>query len=140
VTNRADGQFVYGYILPSLGDVSNGGQIDFQVQAFIGYYTTVQEWESGWPRQEERLVFTGESSGWSRTKTVTIVGRGNSGDGLSVLPSDQNPPGPTDPSGDQFKDVIAGFSLVDTILLIVVVVLVILSIITTLFYRRKVSL
>jgi len=141
-TNRDSGKFVLGYEgLSSLGDVSDGGQIDFQVQAFIGYYTRVE----GSPdvfthKPTEQLIFSGESSGWSKAKTVTIVGSGNSGGGSSVFCRLINPPVSTDPSGDQFKDVIAGFSLVEIGLLVAVVVLLILLIVVTLFYGRKVSL
>jgi hypothetical protein len=45
-----------------------GGQVDFQVQAMIGYVhreITVPVPGTGW-------VFTGETSGWSDTQTLTI--------------------------------------------------------------------
>jgi len=136
-TNRDSGKFVLGYEgLSSLGDVSDGGQIDFQVQAFIGYYTRVE----GSPdvfthKPTEQLIFSGESSGWSMTKTVTI---GASGNGTQNLPSsDQKPNVPTDQSGDQNKGIIAGLSLMESSLIIAVVVLLILVIIVTLVYSRK---
>jgi hypothetical protein len=72
--------------IPSIGDISAGGQVDFQVQAFIGYYTTIQ----GTPdplfhRNTEQHVFTGEASGWSKTQTITID------DGISTTTPNTTP-------------------------------------------------
>jgi hypothetical protein len=51
-------------------DISTGGQADFQVQAFIGYNTrTTYMTGIG---EGHRDVFTGETSGWSSTQTITI--------------------------------------------------------------------
>jgi hypothetical protein len=57
-----DDQYSFG-----LGDLSAGSQVDFQVQASIGYYSN--------PLYEITLeynVFTGETSGWSNTQTLTV--------------------------------------------------------------------
>ncbi|NLB74842.1 MAG: hypothetical protein GX799_00020 [Crenarchaeota archaeon] len=72
---------------PLLGDITPGGQVDFQVQAFIGYYITIQ----GIPdplfhRTSEQYVFVGESSSWSNTQTITIG-----------EPTNSNTPNPTLP-------------------------------------------
>jgi hypothetical protein len=52
-------------------DISPGGQVDFQVQAFIGYNTRIHEY---WTPLGEvyHYVFTGETSDWSNTQTITI--------------------------------------------------------------------
>jgi len=56
--------------LLSLNGVPAGGQVDFQIQASIGYFTTiVSNSPVGLPYYTE---FTGESSGWSNTQTITI--------------------------------------------------------------------
>ena len=50
--------------IPNIGYVPNGGQVDYQVEARIGYYT--YEHADCYDR------FTGEASGWSPTLTLTI--------------------------------------------------------------------
>jgi hypothetical protein len=51
-------------------DIPAGGKADFQVQAFIGYHnrTTIM----GILGESHRDVFTGETSDWSNTQTITI--------------------------------------------------------------------
>jgi hypothetical protein len=56
----------------TIRDVSADGQVDFQVQAYIGYYTVVQGTPVPPFRTPEYHVFTGESSGWSDTQTIHI--------------------------------------------------------------------
>jgi hypothetical protein len=60
-----------------LDEISAGGQVDFQVQALIGYYTKIIHPPSpadvisgGQPGYH--YVFTGEASSWSSTQTITI--------------------------------------------------------------------
>lgn len=60
-------------------DASEGGQIDFQVQAFIGYRTRVNDtFVPGVPSSNPtdpipyHYVFTGETSEWSQIQTLTI--------------------------------------------------------------------
>jgi hypothetical protein len=53
-------------------DVPSGGQVDFQVEAMIGYVSRVYN-----PNATSQLTmfpwqFTGEKSGWSATQTLTI--------------------------------------------------------------------
>ena len=53
-------------------DVPSGGQLDFQVEAMIGYVSRVYN-----PNATSQLTmfpwqFTGEKSGWSETQTLTI--------------------------------------------------------------------
>ena len=52
------------------GVIPASSQIDFQVQALIGYFTTiVSNSPVGLPSYQE---FIGETSGWSNTQTITI--------------------------------------------------------------------
>jgi hypothetical protein len=53
-------------------DISSGDQVDFRVQAFIGYNTRVHEY---WTPLGEvyHYVFTGETSDWGNTQTLTIT-------------------------------------------------------------------
>jgi hypothetical protein len=53
-----------------VGIIPSYGQVDFQVQAMVGYRTRSLAWLYG--RQGLPYVFEGESSGWSNTQTVTI--------------------------------------------------------------------
>ena len=46
-------------------DVLSGGQVDFQVEAMIGYVHRALT-------QMNPYIFTGETSGWSNTQTLTI--------------------------------------------------------------------
>jgi hypothetical protein len=59
---------------PRLGEISSGGQVDFQVEAFIGYYTTQPRppalWEPGGIYYYQAYV--GESSDWSNVQTISI--------------------------------------------------------------------
>jgi hypothetical protein len=59
----------------NLGDVPDGGEIDFQVQAFIGYYTQIDTDPLLDPYRRTWTVpvwITGEASGWSTTQTIKI--------------------------------------------------------------------
>lgn len=58
-------------------DISDGGQADFQVQAFVGYYKVItdppspaDQFNHGFPAQH--YIFTGETSDWSDTQTVAV--------------------------------------------------------------------
>lgn len=51
-------------------DISARGQADFQVRAFIGYYTRTTTMT--YLGESHRDVFTGETSDWSNTQTITI--------------------------------------------------------------------
>ncbi|HSV48947.1 MAG TPA: hypothetical protein VLH35_01410 [Candidatus Acidoferrales bacterium] len=61
-----DGQYTCGFHIPSTKDFSPGDQIDFQVEAMIGYVVD--------PGPYDSEVFEGQVSGWSSTQTVTILG------------------------------------------------------------------
>jgi hypothetical protein len=57
---------------PDFGEIPAGGQIDFHVEAFVGYYTIAEAPPGPFWRAYTYLVYTGETSGWSETRTITI--------------------------------------------------------------------
>jgi hypothetical protein len=90
-----NGSAYYGVLL---GEVFDGGKVDFQVEALAGYYTTFQTTPRPWdPRGGEYYVFTGQASDWSNTKTISIP------DGLVSISTSPTPnPTPT-PSVPEFS-------------------------------------
>ena len=58
------------YTYPSFGEIPAGGQIDFKVEAFVGYYTTSEYVGIFGLRYYQ--IYTGESSGWSETQAISI--------------------------------------------------------------------
>jgi hypothetical protein len=52
------------------GEIPKSGEVNFQVQALIGYRTYYRE--SWYFMDAYDVTFTGESSGWSNTQTITI--------------------------------------------------------------------
>ena len=87
----------YGGYDYSLSNVSVGGQIDFRVQAIIGYSTRYNDTPvPGVPvfdptdPNPRHYIFTGEISDWSTTQTVTIP---ESNTSLTLTPT----PSPTVP-------------------------------------------
>jgi len=62
----------------TLGNVSDGGQVDFRAQAIIGYSTRINTTFSGPPiglepgESYHYHTFTGEVSDWSNTQTISI--------------------------------------------------------------------
>ena len=72
--SRYGSDFVY-----SITDISDGGQIDFQVQAYVGYYIKVDENITdpaaiAFHHNEGFYYysFIGQSSGWTNTQTISI--------------------------------------------------------------------
>jgi hypothetical protein len=53
-------------------DVPSGGQVDFQVEAMIGYVYRSYDPNATDPLGMFPWVFAGETSGWSNTQTITI--------------------------------------------------------------------
>lgn len=68
-THSSDNEWFLGGIMPVL---TPGTQIDFQVQALIGYVHRVYNPDATDQLQMWPWVFTGETSGWSSTQTITI--------------------------------------------------------------------
>lgn len=57
-----------------LEGITDGGKLDFQVQAFIGYYEYIPTPTQLDPfYQTSTAVFVGQSSGWSDTQTIDII-------------------------------------------------------------------
>jgi hypothetical protein len=80
-----------------IDNISDGGQIDFKVRAFIGYFTKVYEYDKyvpGVPVDDPTdpvphyYAFTGEASSWSSIQTISIP------DGAVIT---SNNPSPTMP-------------------------------------------
>lgn len=59
-----EGQYTCGFNIPNTANFSPGDQIDFQVEAMIGYVVD--------PGPFESEIFQGETSGWSSTQTISI--------------------------------------------------------------------
>jgi len=79
-----------------LEGISDGGKLDFQVQAFIGYYKyvpTPTQLNPFYPTST--AVFVGQSSGWSNTQTIDIINGSTttsiSTDAVSGQPSNPSP-------------------------------------------------
>jgi hypothetical protein len=71
-----------------------GGQIDFQVMSFIGYYTTFEGYSPNpiiYP-PTVYFVYTGQSSDWSTTETINIP---NGTVSISTSPTLTSSPSPT---------------------------------------------
>ena len=64
------GEYKSIYIPPSFGEIKDGGQIDFKVEAFIGY-TSASKYVTP-VGLETYYVYIGESSGWSEVQTVSV--------------------------------------------------------------------
>jgi hypothetical protein len=60
-----------GYV-PWLGSVAVGTIMDFQVQAFIGYYAAQGSVDTSSGSNVQSLSFVGQSSGWSFEQTIAI--------------------------------------------------------------------
>ena len=80
----------YGYYDYTLGNISVGGQVDFAIQAIIGY--SYQVYENVTPavialnhmETPYYFIFTGQSSAWTNVETITIP---NGSVSTSALPN-----------------------------------------------------
>lgn len=86
-----DGQYTCGFNIPNTANFSPGDQIDFQVEAMIGYIVD--------PGPFESEIFKGETSGWSSTKTITISGNPNSNTSPTQSPASTLSPSTAEGSG-----------------------------------------
>ena len=83
--------------------VPSGGQVDFQMQAIIGYYTTVPNYIAGHSIPVgTKQVFTGETSKWSNSQTISIPDGSVS---ISTSPNQTNTPTPS-PTVPEFPTLI----------------------------------
>ncbi|MFA5573128.1 MAG: hypothetical protein WDA42_08465 [Candidatus Bathyarchaeia archaeon] len=86
----------FGYM--TQGVIADDAQIDFKIQALIGYKTQVSRGSYAYPFGEScYCVFTGESSNWSNVQTVSIPEGTIS---VSILPTSTESPTAT-PSQNQ---------------------------------------
>jgi hypothetical protein len=124
---------------------SDGGEIDFQVEALIGYSTETDRSCVMLFGPISHFNFTGESSGWSNTQTLTIESSVTPTDAPTMTPmptsSATNLPPPDDATAVPNQDIQA--TLPENSLLIVVsvtaVVVVALLVVVIVFMRRKMS-
>jgi hypothetical protein len=119
-------------------DISAGGQADFQVQAFIGYNTRTTF--MGILGESHQDVFTGETSGWSGTQTLTIPD-----DNSSSTPSSSptfaasNPPKPTTSpqQPDNQEGILSGASWEQIAIILLSIMVILLSFALALSHRRS---
>jgi hypothetical protein len=103
----------YGYYDRTLENVSDGDQVDFRVHAIIGYSTRINETFSGPPiglepgESYHYYIFTGQSSDWSSTQTITIGENTQSTPAPTATPA-QSPETNSDQSVSQLS-VVFGF-------------------------------
>lgn len=120
-----------GYYTMANLDIPSGGQVDFQVQAFRGYSTTIE----GTPgplsnRPTYQTTYTGVTSGWSNTQTI-IVGESGSTEPPNASPS-QNPTAPLNQSNTQ-----SGLGWVEVGLFAVAGIIIALLIVNIVYMKRR---
>jgi hypothetical protein len=94
-----------------LWDVSAGGQVDFRVQAFLGYSTTIEgPLDPLFHRPTYSTYYTGETGDWSSTQTLTI------GESQTPTPSPANSPTPGPQSPQTEIATIVGVVIVAVVL------------------------
>ncbi len=98
-----------------------GGQIDFQVMSFIGYYTTFEGYSPEpiiYP-PPVYFVYTGQSSEWSNTQTLTIPASISSNSTISTSPTPTFTSTPTVPEFTYCTiTIVAMFGIITTIALV----------------------
>ena len=80
-----------------MGEIPSGGQVDFQVQAIVGYTTRIYGTPVPPWTESYRDVFTGEKSGWSETRTITIPTSTSSPPDQTPTPTPDQEPQQTEP-------------------------------------------
>ena len=91
-----------GSYFPSLTGLDSDAQIDFQVEAMVGYLSRTVEFAS-WH-------FTGETSGWSSTQTLTL------GENQTPTPSPEITPTPYEEPQSTEQTVIIGLAITVAVL------------------------
>jgi hypothetical protein len=113
------------------------GELDFQVQALIGYYS-IADVSSGSSFLHQIEVFTGESSDWSPTQTITIGEASTSDTPNSTTSSSTTPSTPTsspiapDTNSDSTDLITLPFT---TFIVLTAVLAAIIVTLTVLFFR-----
>jgi hypothetical protein len=120
---------------PILNEVSARGQVDFQVQALLGY--THRGYNPNATNQLDMFpwVFDGETSDWSNTQTVTIDANASTPTpSTSTLPSQNPTVTPLQPNTE--SDVLVGLGGIE-VAVVVLAVVVVLLVFVVVFLRRR---
>jgi hypothetical protein len=113
----------------SISELPPNSQIDFQVEAMIGYWSRTTEFNS--------MHFTAQESGWSSSQTVTIPGNAATAtSNTSASPTQAIPTINTGPIIKTYLGLNYGEIIIIAILSVIVVLLVILI---AVFQRKKVK-
>jgi hypothetical protein len=79
------------YTIVSFKAPNTEGQVDYRVQAQLGYYTEYQEFIAVPGAPFSHYIFTGEESGWSSTQTITIPGVSSSSSPTQTIAPTSSP-------------------------------------------------
>jgi hypothetical protein len=108
-----------GYILEHLSGLPSNAQVDFQIEAMKGYFHRGYNPNATDQLQMWEWIFTGETSGWSSTQTITLP-TSTSSPASSPSPtstSDQTPtPTPSQESPQTELTTIIGVAIVTVVL------------------------
>jgi hypothetical protein len=131
-THSSDDEYVIGGIMTQIHPVA---QVDFQVQALIGYVhrvvlTNVTNPTGPWDLAP--WIFTGETSDWSNTQTITIDG--NAPTTTPTTSPSQYPTATPDAQGDANQQ---GFNWTEISLFAALGVIVALLVVITLMHRKQ---
>jgi hypothetical protein len=133
--------FYYGYFNHALENISIGGQVDFRIQAIIGYSTRINTTYSGPPiglepgESYHYYIFTGQTSDWSNTQTISIP---------ADIPLNSSPTPTTSPtqnptSTTSQSDTPTGFDWQTIAIVVLVVVVAVLVVGMVALWRRTSS-
>jgi hypothetical protein len=112
-----------------IADISDGGQADFQVQAYIGYYTSEESNPYLYSGTITIYTFHGQSSGWSSTQTITLAETTQ-----TATPSPNQSSAPTiNPTVTQ----VFSSDLVGTATLIVLIIIAMLLVFVVYYLRKR---
>jgi hypothetical protein len=129
------------YTVVSFKAPNTEGQVDYRVQAQIGYYTEYQEFIAVPGAPFSHYIFTGEESGWSSTQTISIPGGSASSSPTqtvaptsspknTVIPSAPQTATPTESANNlalpQLDLTLIGFTLLGGVIVVLIVFLVLL--------------
>jgi len=141
--NNGSSRYVYSTFI---SEVPDGGQIDFRVRALIGYHTRINDTDAyvpGIPVNDptdpipHHYVFTGETSGWSNTQTISIPdGSVSISASPSSAPDQTTEPAPsqtTEPAANDTSQTLQLAAIIGT----VVAVVVLCTVLLVYFKKRK---
>jgi hypothetical protein len=136
--------FYYGHYSYTLGNISAGGQVDFRVQAIIGYSTRINTTSSGPPiglepgESYHYYIFTGQTSDWSNTQTISIPADTPLNSSPTPTSSSSSTPNVTaTPTSTVNNGSSESFLLITTTAALVVIAALLTVIIFLLFFMRK---